>query len=92
MGNRSSTNYWDATPTTIKFSVRNLPGYAFMASTSSFASTGYFMYYMFYGCTSLTGVNIKVPTGATTTGTYYMAYMFYGCTSLSSVKGKIFPT
>ena len=92
MGNRSSTNYWDASPTTIKFSVRNLPGYAFMASASSFASTGYFMYYMFYGCTSLTGVNIKVPTGATTTGTYYMAQMFRGCTSLTSITGTLFPT
>ena len=39
MGNRSSTNYWNNTPDTIKFSVRNLPGYAFMASDSSFAST-----------------------------------------------------
>lgn len=82
MWNKNTTNYW--TTSWLTFSIRNLPWYAFMASSSSYA-TSYFMAYAFYGVTSLTWINIKIPTWATSTGNYYLYYLFQWCTNLTSL-------
>lgn len=92
LGNRNTTNYWTASPSTLKFTISNLPGYAFMSSSTDTSRT-YFMAYNFYGCTSLERVkNFKIPSG-TTAGNYYMSYTFYGCTNLTGFdNSKLLPT
>jgi hypothetical protein len=41
----------------------------------------YFLFSMFYGCSSLTTAP-SIPSGITTVGTYFLAHMFRVCTSL----------
>lgn len=86
MGNRSSTNYW--TTSGLTWSIRNLPLYAFAIDTSKFADS-YFMAYAFYGCSSLTEVNIKKYATPSNIGTYFMGYTFYNCTNLLKVTWDI---
>lgn len=85
MWNRTTTNYW--TTSWYTFSIRNLPIYAFTNSTTT--TQTYCLAYAFYGCTSLTEINIKTPSTFTSVANYYLYYTFYGCTWLTTVSGTL---
>ena len=82
MWNRNTTNYWNSTWLT--FSVRNLPIFALMSTSTGFAN--YWLYYMFAQCTTLTKVKFSATSTLTSAWWYFMYYAFYNCTALQSVE------